>query len=196
MNRIKQRGYSSRLWLTYLSRWMNRVKQRGYSSRLWVTYLSRWMNRVKQRGYLSRLWVTYLSRWMNRVKQRGYLSRLWVTYSSSFVTQFHMCHNGSGNTLVLPAHNAKIFKRMVMTSGVVVVMEGWGDPHVFSKPFCKSYSFTVHPATLISVDHPTFLEDDVFVLRVYQEVLEGISSFEVHFNAMFPADVLAALTHP
>ena len=31
---------------------------------------------------------------------------------------------------------------------------------------------------------------------MYQEVLDGASSFEMHFNAMFPVDVLAALTHP
>ena len=30
---------------------------------------------------------------------------------------------------------------------------------------------------------------------VYQEVLDGSASFEVHFNAMFHADVPAALTH-
>ena len=30
---------------------------------------------------------------------------------------------------------------------------------------------------------------------MYQEVLDGTASFEVHFNAMFPADVLAALAH-
>ena len=47
----------------------------------------------------------------------------------------------------------------------------------------------------MSVDHPTFLKDGVFVLRVYQKVLEGTASFEVHFNAMIPADVLAA-SHP
>ena len=30
---------------------------------------------------------------------------------------------------------------------------------------------------------------------VYQEVLDSIASFEIHFNPMFSADVLAALTH-
>ena len=84
---------------------------------------------------------------------------------------------------------------------LVVVMDGWGGPHVFSEPFCKSSAwfpnifFTVHPATLISVDHPTFLEGGVFVLIMYQEVLDGTASFKVHINAMFPADVLATLTH-
>ena len=32
-------------------------------------------------------------------------------------------------------------------------------------------------------------------MSVYQEVLDGIASFEVHFNTMFSADLLAALTH-
>ena len=72
---------------------------------------------------------------------------------------------------------------------------------MFSEPFCISsvefhiFFFTVHPATCILLDHPTFLEDAVFVLRVYQEVLDGTASFEKHFSAMFPADVLAAPTH-
>ena len=30
---------------------------------------------------------------------------------------------------------------------------------------------------------------------MYQEVLDGTASFEVHFNAMFPSDVLSALPH-
>ena len=30
---------------------------------------------------------------------------------------------------------------------------------------------------------------------MYQEVLDGVASFEIHFNPMFSADVLAALTH-
>ena len=34
-----------------------------------------------------------------------------------------------------------------------------------------------------------------FVLGVHQEVLDGIASFEIHFNPMFSADVSAALTH-
>ena len=61
--------------------------------------------------------------------------------------------------------------------------------------FHSIFFFTVLPATLISVDDPTFLEDGFFVLRMYQEVLDGTASFEMHFNVMFPVDVLAALTH-
>ena len=30
---------------------------------------------------------------------------------------------------------------------------------------------------------------------MYQKVLDGTASFKVHFNAMFLADVLVALTH-
>ena len=30
---------------------------------------------------------------------------------------------------------------------------------------------------------------------MYQEVLDGVVSFEMHFNPMFSADNLAALTH-
>ena len=35
----------------------------------------------------------------------------------------------------------------------------------------------------------------VSILGVYQGVLDGIASFEIHFNPMFSADVLAAFTH-
>ena len=40
--------------------------------------------------------------------------------------------------MVLPAHNALIFNGEVVTSDVVVVIDGWGGPHLFSEPFCKS----------------------------------------------------------
>ena len=45
---------------------------------------------------------------------------------------------------------------------------------MFLEPFCKCsarlpyiFLFTVHPATLVSIYHPTFLEDGVSVLGVY-----------------------------
>ena len=73
---------------------------------------------------------------------------------------------------------------------------------MFSKPFFKcsaklSYVLflTVHPATLISINHPTYLEDGVSVLGVYQEVLDGTATSEMHFNTMFSVDALAAFTH-
>ena len=100
------------------------------------------------------------------------------------------------------AHNAEIFNGYVMTSDVVMVMDGTGGLHVFSELFCKSsvrlpyvLFFTVHPATLVSVNHLTFLKDGVSVLGVYQEVLHGATSYEMYFNTMFPAEVLAAFTH-
>ena len=57
------------------------------------------------------------------------------------------------------------------------------------------FFFTVHHATLVSVNHPTLLEDGDSVHRVHQEVLDGTASFEMHFNTMLPADVLAAFIH-
>ena len=45
-----------------------------------------------------------------------------------------------------------------------------------------------------SVDHSILLHDVIFVLGVHQEVPDGMASFEIHFNSMFSADVLAALT--
>ena len=82
--------------------------------------------------------------------------------------------------MVLSAHNDEIFNGVVMTSGVVVVMDEWGGPHVVSEPFCKSsvwfshvFFLTVHPIVFVSVNHPIILEDGVSVLRDYQEVLDG-----------------------
>ena len=78
------------------------------------------------------------------------------------------------NALVLSAHSTEIVNGYVMTSGGAMVMSGWRDLHVFSEPFCKCsawlpyvFFLAVHPATLISVNHPTFLEDGVSVLGVY-----------------------------
>ena len=48
---------------------------------------------------------------------------------------------------------------------------------------------------LVYVNHPTFLEDGVSLLGVYQEVLDIAASSEMYFNTMFPSDVLAAFTH-
>ena len=72
-----------------------------------------------------------------------------------------------------------------MTSGVMMVMNGLGSPHVFFEPLCKCsaqlpyiFFITVHTATLESVDHSTLLKDLTFVLGVHQEVLDGTASFE------------------
>ena len=81
-------------------------------------------------------------------------------------------------------------------------MDGLGSPHVFSEPLCKGpvwfpniFFFIVQLATLVSVNHPTVLTAGVSLFRVYQEVLDGTAFFEIHFNTMFPADVLVAFTH-
>ena len=89
-----------------------------------------------------------------------------------------------------------------MTSDVVMAMDGWWCHHVFFEPFCK-FSFwfssvpilTVHPSTLVPVDHSTLLQDGVPIFGVYQEVPDGVASSEIHFNPMFSADVFAAFTH-
>ena len=73
---------------------------------------------------------------------------------------------------------------------------------MLSEPFCKCSAwfpsilfFTVHPSTLVPVDHSTLLQYGFLVFRVYQEVPDGIASSEIHFYPMFPADVLAAFAH-
>ena len=55
-------------------------------------------------------------------------------------------------------------------------------------PMCSS---SVHPATLVSIYDPTFLQDLVSVLRVYKEILGGSAYLKVHLNAMFATDVFA-----
>ena len=75
-----------------------------------------------------------------------------------------------------------MLKLSMERSWPVVLQWSWmgeGTLHVFSEPFCKSSAwfpyvlfFTVHPTTLVSVNHPTFLKDGVSALRVYQEVLD------------------------
>ena len=73
---------------------------------------------------------------------------------------------------------------------------------MLSEPLCKSparfpyvFFFTVYPATPEPVDHSTLLQDGVSVFGVYQEVLYGITSFEIHVNPMFSKNIFAALPH-
>ena len=84
------------------------------------------------------------------------------------------------------------WQETVMTSDVMMVMDGWWSLHVFSEPLCKCsawfpnvFFITVHPATPEPVDHTTLLQDGVSVFGVCQEVLDGIVSFEIHFYFMF-----------
>ena len=88
-----------------------------------------------------------------------------------------------------------------MTSDVVMDIDGWWCPHVFSEPFCKCSAWfpsvlflTVHPSSLLPVDHTTFLQDGVPIFGMYQEVPDGVAPSEIHFNPMFSADVPAAFS--
>ena len=49
------------------------------------------------------------------------------------------------------------------------------------------FFITVYPATPEPVDHSTLWQDDISIFGVYQEVLDGVSSFEKHFYPMFSA---------
>ena len=55
---------------------------------------------------------------------------------------------------------------------------------------------TVNPATFESVYDPTSFKDWVFILRGHQEVLDGMTSFQMHFNVIFLTNSLIALTQP
>ena len=64
--------------------------------------------------------------------------------------------------------------------------------------FCQIpniFFITVHPATPEHVDHSTLLQDSISIFEVYQEVLDGVASFEKHLYPMFSVDVFATLTH-
>ena len=71
---------------------------------------------------------------------------------------------------------------------------------MFSQPFCKCFApllhvffLKIHPAILISINHPTFLEESVSVLKVYQDVLDHAASSEMYFNTMFSADTITII---
>ena len=94
--------------------------------------------------------------------------------------------------LVLSAHNTEVVNGSVMTSGVVMVTDRWGGLHIFFESFYKCsawlhniFLLIVHPATCVSIYHPTSLDDGVSVLGVHLEVLDGASSPEVYLNVMF-----------
>ena len=55
---------------------------------------------------------------------------------------------------------------------------------------------TVNPATFESVYDPTSFKDWVFILRGHQEVFDGMTSFQMHFNAIFLTGSLVALAQP
>ena len=109
--------------------------------------------------------------------------------------------DGSGNTLVLPAHSAKSFKRKVMTSGAGGGY-GWvrGPSCVlwtFLQKFCLIPQYILHspPCHTYICRSPHF--SGGWCLCPYN-VPGGpwwYCLLKVHINAMFPADVLATLTH-
>ena len=72
---------------------------------------------------------------------------------------------------------------------------------MFLECFCKCYArmsyvftLTAHRATLASIYHLFLLKDDISVLAVDWEILDGCVSPEVHLSTMFAADVFAAFT--
>ena len=92
-------------------------------------------------------------------------------------------------SLVLHPHSDEILNSCGMTCGVIVVMDRWGGLQMFfiffikcSSRFTNLFFFTVHPATLVSTVHSTFLEDGIFVLW--------------DDKAMFAADYFVAFTNP
>ena len=90
-----------------------------------------------------------------------------------------------------------------MTRDVDMIMYGGRGLEMFLEPVFKisgwfSYIFmiTVIPATFESVYDPTSFKDWVFILRGHQEVFDGMTSFQMHLNAIFFTSSLVALTQP
>ena len=57
-------------------------------------------------------------------------------------------------------------------------------------------SSTLHPATFIAIDDPTFLHHGVLIFRVHQEVLDGSPSLEVYLHTKVTAFFLDTYTQP
>ena len=108
----------------------------------------------------------------------------------------------SSKILSLPFHNADIFNCCCMTCNVVLVILVMGPGKFFvsftkwSSRFTNILFFTVHHATFLSIDGPTFLDNGIFVLWGHQKISDGLASLDMHLDAMFAADVLAAFTEP
>ena len=78
----------------------------------------------------------------------------------------------------------------------MVINEG-RNPKMFLMSFHKSLCrfliellTTIHFVPLIPVDYSTFLCDGILFLEDYQEVSDGVSSFEVHIYSHFITNVL------
>ena len=56
--------------------------------------------------------------------------------------------------------------------------------------FTNILLITVNPATLESIDDPTFSKDWIFILRGHEEGFNGVTSFEVNLYTMFATDLL------
>ena len=55
---------------------------------------------------------------------------------------------------------------------------------------------TLHLITIVSVSHPTYQSDDIFIFGDHWEVLDVSFSFRVHLYGMFSACILKFLLRP
>ena len=88
--------------------------------------------------------------------------------------------NGSGNTLFPFSSQCWSCLLLLPDLQCCSCHDGWGSLHMFYKSFCKGSHrfsnvsiFTVHPATPVSVYHPTFLKDGNLVFGVDQKIPES-----------------------
>ena len=88
-----------------------------------------------------------------------------------------------------------------MSSCLEVIEDGRGGPEMFFVPFTKTsgwFPCVFHVATglitSISVNDLYFLDDVVFVLECYQEILHCVGTFEVSLDSCFAAYVPTTLT--
>ena len=78
----------------------------------------------------------------------------------------HSLSDCYSHALVIPANNAEIVQGHFMTSGLKLVIDWWWWPQVFPESFSKCsawlpyiFILAVHPATLVPIYYPTFLQN-------------------------------------
>ena len=109
----------------------------------------------------------------------------------------------SSEVLVLSPQDGKVVNCDSMTRDVDMVMYRGRGLEMFFKPLFKIpcwlpyvFMITIYPATFESVYDPTSFKDWVFVLRGHKKVFDGMTSLQMHFNPIFFASSLVALTEP
>ena len=110
--------------------------------------------------------------------------------------------DGSFQIVIFSAHNAEVDDRYIMTSDVVMLIDGWLGFHVFFVSFSKCSAKLPNVLILtVQLFHTYICISPHFSARWYlypwfdKKVLDSTASREVYLYAMFAADVFTAFTH-